>query len=95
MKMSLEWWCLLMTIIVDFSTSMIVLFCAYSRRITHLHVIYKAGLAAMAFGLFAQSGLNIDFLITGDDNIANSVPFWFLQDFGTLLILYGYVAAKV
>ena len=90
-----EWWLLFFTIMVDLSTSLIILFCAYSRRITHLSVVYKVGLAAVAFGLFAQSGINVNVLFTGVDDVTDSVPYWLLQDFGTLLILFGYFIFKV
>ncbi|RAU33250.1 hypothetical protein V1599_04240 [Enterobacter sp. ECC-175] len=90
-----QWWLLFFTIMVDLSTSLIILFCAYSRRIAHLHIAYKVGLAAVAFGLFAQSGININFLFTGVDDVTDSVPFWLLQDFGTLLIIFGYFIFKI
>jgi len=95
MNSVLDGWMLFFTIMVDMSTSFIILFCAYSRRITPLHFIYKFGLAAIAFGLFAQSGMNIHFLFTGVDNVTNSIPFWLLQDFGTLLIIFGYFIFKI
>lgn len=90
-----EWWLLFFTIMVDLSTSLVILFCAYSRRITHLPLIYKMGLAALAFGLFAQSGINLNMLFFGVEDIADSIPFWLLQDFGTLLIVGGYFIAKI
>lgn len=95
MQSTSEWWLLFFTIMADIFTSLIILFCAYSRQMSHLHLIYKIGLAAVAFGLFAQSGINIIFLVTGIDDISGSIPFWLLQDFGTLLITFGYFIFKL
>lgn len=90
-----EWWLLFFTIMVDLATSLVILFCAYSRRIVHLPVVYKLGLAALAFGLFAQSGLNLNLLFNGIEDTADSIPFWLLQDFGTLLIVCSYFIFKI
>lgn len=90
-----EWWLLFFTIMVDLATSLVILFCAYSRRVVHLSVVYKLGLATLAFGLFAQSGLNLNLLFNGVEDISNSIPFWLLQDIGTLLIVCGYFIFKI
>lgn len=91
---SADGWILLFTILIDFSTSFIILFGAYSRRVHALPVVSKIGLAALAFGLFAESGLNIDFILTGADILSDSLPFWLLQDTGTLIVILCYFFLK-
>ncbi|MFH7828496.1 hypothetical protein [Kluyvera chengduensis] len=81
------WSTLFITTVIDLLVSLVILFCAYSQRITHLHIGYKIGLISIAFGLFGQSALNIPFLINRTDYMHDTLPFWILQDFGTLLIL--------
>ena len=81
------WSTLLATSAIDVLIAMMIMFCAYSQRITHLHRWYKIGLITIAFGLFGQSALNVPFLINGTDYMHETLPFWLLQDFGTLLIL--------
>ena len=89
-----DWWMLFITIMLDLVISFIILFCAYSNRIKKQPILYKIGFAAIAFGLFAQSGLNIESLLTGHDNFSASVPFWFLQDAGTLMIIIRFFLAR-
>ena len=89
-----DWWMLFITIMLDLFISFVILFCAYSKRIKRQPTLYKIGFAAIAFGLFAQSGLNIESLLTGHDNLRASVPFWFLQDAGTLMIIIRFILAK-
>ncbi|HHU0777758.1 hypothetical protein [Enterobacter roggenkampii] len=74
-----DWWMLFITIMLDLVISFIILFCAYSNRIKKQPILYKIGFAAIAFGLFAQSGLNIESLLTGHDNFSASVPFGFFR----------------
>lgn len=91
---SVDGWILLLTILVDLATSFIILFGAFSRRIHALPVSCKIGLAALAFGLFSESGLNIDFILTGADILSDSLPFWLMQDFGTLLVILHFFVIK-
>ncbi|EMJ7958250.1 hypothetical protein SF788_003822 [Enterobacter chengduensis] len=89
-----DWWMLFITIMLDLVISFIILFCAYSSRIKKQPIPYKIGFATIAFGLFAQSGLNIESLLTGHDNLSASIPFWFLQDAGTLIIIIRFFLSK-
>ncbi|BBS35405.1 hypothetical protein ACHHY8_17985 [Enterobacter cloacae complex sp. 2024EL-00215] len=83
-------WVLLVIILVDLITSFIILFAAYSRRVHALPVMSKLGLAALAFGFFGESCLNVKFILTGEDILNDSFPFWLLQDFGTLVVVIYY-----
>lgn len=87
-------WLLYFIIAVDLITSFLILFAAYSRRVHALPVMSKVGIAALAFGFFGESSLNIKFILMGADILSDSFPFWLLQDFGTLVVVIYYFQAK-
>jgi hypothetical protein len=59
-------------IVVDLVTSLLILFAAYSRRVHALPTLCKIGLAALAFGFFGESSLNVKFILTGADILSDS-----------------------
>ncbi|HDS4644274.1 TPA: hypothetical protein QH063_003131 [Enterobacter asburiae] len=81
-------------IFVDLITSLLILFAAFSRRVHALPVMCKIGLAALAFGFFGESSLNMKFILTGADILSDSFPFWLLQDFGTLVVVVYYFKSQ-
>jgi len=87
-------WLLPFIIFVDLITSLLILFAAYSRRVHALPVMCKIGLAALAFGFFGESSLNMKFILTGADILSDSFPFWLLQDFGTLVVVIYYFKSQ-
>ncbi|MFZ5329548.1 hypothetical protein [Enterobacter asburiae] len=87
-------WVLPFIIFVDLVTSLLILFAAYSRRVHALPVMCKIDLAALAFGFFGESSLNMKFILTGADILSDSFPFWLLQDFGTLVVVIYYFKSQ-
>ena len=73
-------WVLPFIIFVDLITSLLILFAAFSRRVHALPVMCKIGLAALAFGFFGESSLNMKFILTGADILSERFPFCLLQD---------------
>lgn len=63
----------------------------HARRYGKLNQI---GRWTLSFGLLAQAGRNVEFLITGVSPTDADLPLWFLKDLGVFLIVAYVLISK-